>query len=150
MHLSFIMNSDRAAVTGWRYLWAKHVVGFKPSCHCAGCLKGTYDPRFGLATPAGQMINLWPYAPGAILYFCGVATPYRWANNLHLPVRVTGDPQDMASARCYNGDELTIAGATEILFTDKEARRDHPSRGPEFLTCRNFQLGATLRAAGII
>ncbi|HYA71771.1 MAG TPA: hypothetical protein VEF36_01305 [Roseiarcus sp.] len=150
MHLSFILHSERESVAGWRYLWAKRVTGFRPGCHCAGCLAGAYEERFGRAAPVNQMVALDSYERGAIIYFCGVSTPYRWSNNLHLPVRITGDAEDLARAKCYNGDELTIAGAEEIPFTDEAARLAYPARGPAFLTCRNFQFGAAMRAAGLL
>jgi hypothetical protein len=146
MRLNLIVHSERASLAGWRYLWAKRVRGFRPGCHCAGCLTGSYEPAIGLSAPVNRVIELPGYAPGEIIYLCGVSTPYRWANNLHLPIRVTGERDDIASAVCWQGDEITIAGAVRLQFTDEAARRDYPSRGPAFLTCRNFQFGAAMRA----
>ena len=143
-------HSQRNAVTGWRYLWAKTVVGFRPGSHCAGCLRGSYELPFGLEMKAHSLIHLPGHVPGDILYFCGVASPYVWANNMHLAVRVTGQDCDMARVDCYNGDTLTVLGAVAIPFDDKAALRDYPARGPAFLTCRNFQFGSQMRAEGVI
>lgn len=146
MPTSLIWHSERPAVTGWRHLWAKHVTGFVPSRHCAGCLKGSYEERFGRDMRVNDMIWL-DRSPGDIIYFCGVSTPYDWANNLHLAVRVTGKTQDLARLETYTGDELTVVGAAAIPFDNTTARLRYPDRGREFLTCRNFQFAASQFAA---
>lgn len=89
-------------------------------------------------------IELTGYVAGDLLYFCGVAKPRRWVRNLHLPVLVTGDPQDIASALTWDGGELTVSGAQAVEFDDSVALARYPDRGPEFLTCRNFQFGAAI------
>lgn len=151
MHLSVIYHSAageplRAA---WRFLWCKSAEAFDPRQHCAKCLKGRYETRFGLDMPADDMVDL-DHGPGALLYFCGVSKPYRWDRNLHLAVRVTGDPQDIASATAWNGDKVTIAGAEEVPFNDEAARAGYPALGAAFLTCRNFQFGAQMARDGFI
>ena len=144
----FLITSDRPALTGWRYFWAKRVTSFRPSVHCAQCLVGSYIREFGKTSPVNQPIEIPDLSTGDILYFCGVATPWKWANNLHLAVRITGRAFDTASVRAYNGDDLIVSGAEAIAFDATAAERDYSQRSSAYLTCRNFQFGAAMRAEG--
>lgn len=144
--VSFMLHTPNETVTGFRHFWAKHVRGFDPSKHCARCLVGSYERRFGLRSVVNDLVPLSGYAAGDLLYFCGVANPLRWERNMHLAVRVTGDPDDTARVALYTGDELTVSGALAVPFTDERARSRYPDLGPDFLTCRNFQFGAAIVA----
>lgn len=144
MTVSYALRSVQDLVLGWRYLWMKRVTAFKPDVHCARCLVGSYDQQFGLKMPVNQTIPVAGADAGAILYFCGVSTPYRWERNAHLAVVVTCVAGDMARLELYTGDILEVAGAVALPFTDETARRDYPSRSAAFLTCRNFQFGAEM------
>jgi hypothetical protein len=137
LFVTYATNRDQ--VRGWRYLWAKHAVGFAPSVHCARCLKGDYLNQFGKDMGVNVLTPI-DLPAGELVYFCGVATPYVWANNLHLAVRVKPGASAVISA--YNGDVIEVDGAEQVHFDDKEARRLFPERAEEFLTCRNFQFAA--------
>jgi hypothetical protein len=80
-----------------------------------------------------KISNLYPF------YICGVAYPYKWANNMHLAL--IENPEQNAELQLYNGDVLEVLGAEQYVFDDRAARELYPNRGPEFLTCRNFQFG---------
>lgn len=132
-------QSARPIASGWRYLWGKTVRGFNPAVHCARCLVGDYLAEVSPSMPANAPIEL-AFPEGTIVYICGVSTPYRWANNLHLAVRVRAGRQTYAQT--YNGDALEIEGAEPVPFDDRRARALYPGRSAAFLTCRNFQFGA--------
>lgn len=140
--VSWRMTSPTGQVRGFRYLWQKRVFGFNSGVHCAQCLRGSYEQRFGRDMPANEAISV-DYPDGAILYFCGVATPYRWADNLHLAGRaVEGDQPEPIEIELHTGDTLTVTGLRRIAFDDAAAVRLFPNKGRKFLTCRNFQFAA--------
>jgi hypothetical protein len=144
------MDSVSGTLSGWRYLWAKKVSAFDPKVHCARCLVGPYEKAIGTKMPVNVDIQLEGYNAGDILYICGVATPYVWRNNLHLPVRVTGDENDVASVPAFNGSIIVVTGAEAIPFSDAAANELYGERGKSYLTCRNFQFGAELAQQGLI
>ena len=133
--VSWQWQTDNPKIQGFRYLWLKTVEGFNPKVHCARCLKGTYSKKF-----SPRMIPNAPipeeYPEGMLLYFCGVSSPYRWNNNLHLAGRVT--PGAIAEVETYNGDKLIVTGLEAITIKPEPAAELYPSLGKEFLTCRNF------------
>lgn len=147
MSFGFRITSSADRVQGWSYLWCKEVRGFNPAVHCAKCLIGKYENRFGQKSPVNEDIDLDGYEPGAILYFCGVSRPYRWMNNAHLAVRVTGDAADVVTIGFYTGDALTVYGAQGIPFNDTSARAQYGDRSSAYLTCRNFQFGAAIASS---
>ena len=67
---------DRATcLTGFGHFWLKRVVGFYPSQHCAGCLKGSYvEGVVGVNMPADVDLQ-FAAAAGELFYLCGVASP---------------------------------------------------------------------------
>lgn len=92
------MPNRAPRLTGFRHFWLKRVVGFYPSQHCAGCLKGSYvDDVVGVDMPAGANLQFGA-AAGELFYLCGVASPYQWANNAHLAFRAT--PIASRACRC--------------------------------------------------
>ncbi len=135
-------QSRRDRVLGFRYLWMKTVTGFLPRHHCARCLKGEYHPEFGPTMDVNARLGAVEYSEGTLLYICGVSSPYRWPQNLHLAGRVTAGAQ--AGTTVWTGDQLTVSGLERIPFDDRAARRRFPERGEDYLTCRNFQFGAQL------
>lgn len=135
--LRYITSSAR--LTGWRYFWAKTVVGFNPAVHCAQCLVGAYLKQVGKQMAVNQNVP-FDLKPGELVYFCGVSNPYVWKNNLHLAV--VGKLGAVATAKAYNGDELVVTGAEPIKILPDEAVSTYATRGKEFLTCRNYQFGA--------
>ena len=138
--ISWCYNSTDGRLTGWRHLWMKHVVGFRPEVHCARCLVGPYDWAFGRAMPVNTEVQPRKVVSGAVLYFCGVSLPTRWANNFHLAARPC--PGAVLTVELWNGDSITFHGLERVPFDDAAARRLYPDRPSEFLTCRNFQFGA--------
>lgn len=129
--------------TGWKYLWAKRVVGFDPRHHCARCLQGEYLLPFGLAMLCGENTVPLPNAQrGDVLYFCGVAAPSNWHHNLHVACIVDPDAPDFVE-QAYNGHFLRFRGLRRLPFDESAARTLYPGKTEAFLTCRNFQFGAS-------
>jgi len=137
--LSFRIESDQPVLKGWRYLWCKTVRGFNPGIHCARCLVGEYDNAFGRNAPVNKTVAL-THEQGTILYFCGVANPYKWDNNAHLAGRVKAGA--VSRLALYNGDVLIVDGLEAIPIAAKPAEALFPQKDASFLTCRNFQFGA--------
>ena len=131
---------------GWRYFWAKKVGAINRRVHCARCLVGPYERSVGVTMAVNRDIRLTGYNVGDILYVCAVASPHRWANNLHLAVQVTGDRNDTVRVRAYTGDGINLAGATQIAFDDTVAAREYGHLSASYLTCRNFQFGVQMVA----
>ena len=141
------MPNRAPRLAGFRHFWLKRVVGFYPSQHCAGCLKGSYvEGVVGVDMPAAVDLQFGA-AAGELFYLCGVASPYQWANNAHLAFRAT--PGSLARLMLSNGGLVTVANAAPVLFTDAQALEFYPRKGRAFLTCRNLQLGAALRHGGL-
>jgi hypothetical protein len=130
------IESENSSLRGWKYFWAKTVEGFDSSQHCARCLEGKYLKQVGLQMKVNADIPM-EYPENAIVYFCGVASPYVWAKNLHFPVMVKEGAT--CSKRACTGDTLIIEGAEELPFSDLSAVSMFPERDRSFLTCRNFQ-----------
>ena len=126
-------------LSGFKFFWMKRVTGFRSEVHCARCLTGGYVREVGLSMPTNLDV-LIPAAPGDVFYLCGVSTPYRHGNNLHLAMVCS--PGDQAEVTAYTGEVVTIRDAKALPFDDKAARSRFPGRGADFLTCRNFQFGA--------
>ena len=101
---SFRIYSVATELRGWQHLWCKHVRAFDPTVHCARCLVGSYAKPVNARAPVDTDVPIVGRHHGDVLYFCGVSRPHRWANNLHLAVRVTGDDDDKASVAAYTGD----------------------------------------------
>lgn len=121
----------------FKYLWLKYVVGFDLSVHCAKCLKGAYSRHFGQMSPRrlyGARLN---EAPAHYYYLCGVTTPYRWKDNLHLVFRYKP------------GSQVTYDdGRTGIVIKDAERIEiqqlpEYPLEScgcrSEYHTCRNWR-----------
>lgn len=141
MSVTWNWQTDNSRINGFRYLWMKTVEGFNPSAHCARCLKGVYSKVFKPTMAVNTVIEE-DYPEATILYFCGVSTPYSWKKNLHF----VGQVKECAevSIEAYTGDKIIISGVEEIPISDTSAKTRYSKKGKEFLTCRNFQLGAML------
>jgi hypothetical protein len=133
--ISRTWKSERDRIVGFKYLWLKTVTGFDSSVHCARCLVGKYSsefrPKMVVNSAVGQK-----YKEGTVLYFCGVSTPYIWANNLHIAGVVTEGSKFQTFA--YNGDYLFINNFERFEFNDRLAKSQFPKLSKEYLTCRNF------------
>jgi hypothetical protein len=144
--LRFFINSNAIIFAGWKYFWAKKVSGFNPDVHCARCLIGPYEKKISTRALVNVEVDLTGYSVGDIVYVCGVASPYKWANNFHLAARVTEgyDKGEYAVGSMASGDQFFLRGAAKIPFTAEAAERAFAGRGKDFLTCRNFQFGAAM------
>ena len=118
---------------GFRYFWAKKVVGFDPAEHCAKCLVGPW----GKCSSTMQLGRWQPVELGAVaFYICGVAKPFRWENNFHLAF-VEG--RDLLRVPTWNGFEVQVEGARRLEIP--ALPNGFGGRGAAFTTCRNFQFG---------
>jgi hypothetical protein len=134
------------ATEKFMYLWLKKVEGFNDKVHCASCLKGKYSKVFGLKMTAGETVIL-PYEDGDILYFCGVAKPYRWENNMHLAgVVEAGHPA--FELILHTGAKMIVENIRPMTIEAEPAERLYPQLPKAFLTCRNFQFGVQYYASG--
>jgi hypothetical protein len=141
-NLKFFVLSERPIFQGWKYFWAKNVKGFNPDVHCARCLVGSYIKPISTRAQVNAEIELSGHGVGDLIYVCGVAQPYKWANNFHMACRVTGSMQDVAAGAMAGGDTFMMRGAVRVDFDAETAQRQFAGRGRDFLTCRNFQFGA--------
>jgi hypothetical protein len=131
-------------ITGFRFLWAYYVNGYRPEKHCQPCFKGRRVNEFCTATAStGRQIVLdrmdrYPY-----LYVCGVAAgpvSERGARNLHLPLRYAeGASVEVVS---YNGYRFRARNAERVevpLLPDNwnGLARAHAR-------CRNFQFAVSV------
>jgi hypothetical protein len=122
----------------FHYFWGKWVQGFDPTEHCARCLLGDFEKAISPAWKTGDELEI-ACKPGEILYVCGVAEPYNWSKNFHLPLRIG---QGQFTKQLSNSMLIRVSGATEILFDALSARELYPRKDHRFLSCRNFQFGA--------
>jgi len=145
MQISVALKTDAQTITGFKYLWLKTVTGFDPNEHCARCLKGAYNKGFNPRMPVNTTVT-FEYPAGTVLYFCGVSSPYKWANNFHFAGVVSDKNVETQHIKLYNGDVLEITGVVNTPIIDAYAKSTYSNKGKEFLTCRNFQFGASLEA----
>lgn len=136
MHIE-IESEHEGILRGFRFFWLKRVRGYDLRQHCAKCLVGPFEREFwGGRTRCNVKIPVKAYE-GEIFYLCGVAEPYRWKNNFHLPFVAEAGAE--ASAELFTGDVARVTGGRLLRFTDDLAKEVYESRGPSFVTCRNFQ-----------
>lgn len=140
--ISFEIKSKNNKILGFKYFWMKRVSSFNENVHCARCLVGNYEKQFGLNTPVNSLIDLsGKYQESEVIYMCGVSSPYRWENNFHFAGVVCFG--ESSTVEMYNGDILVVKNVKRIVFDDSKAKLLYPEKGKEFLTCRNFQFGAS-------
>lgn len=126
---------------GFRYFWAKHVTGFNSATHCYNCLKGSPVKAVNLELARGGTISIL-VEPGAMIYICGVASPHRWPDNFHHAFRAV--PGATSEGQLHTGALLKVINGERIPFDGTAAISAFRDRGPEFLTCRNFQFAAQM------
>ncbi|MBI1186483.1 MAG: hypothetical protein GC206_04010 [Alphaproteobacteria bacterium] len=130
---------------GFRYFWARRVTGFNSNAHCYSCLKGSPIPAVSKALSEGGECSI-PALPDSIIYICGVAKPHNWVDNFHLAIRAKAG--STCERELHTGADLKVINGERIAFDDAAARRLFPDRGPDFLTCRNFQFAAQMFGGG--
>jgi hypothetical protein len=133
--MRIFLEGPAETLFGFKFFWAKHVIGFDNTKHCARCLKGSYEKLISVSMPLNKYIEI-PQT-GDALYICGVASPYKWANNFHLALQ---DGDGIIERVLYNGIKLTAIGK-ELEFDAAPAFIKYQRYGKEFTTCRNFQFG---------
>lgn len=142
------IDGPAPTLRGFRFFWAKKVRGFSRGSHCARCLIGSYEKTVANDMVTGADLPLTQdYEDGAILYICGVSSPYRHELNAHLALRIDRTAHEPVSIEMLGGQTLTVRGATRIDFDGQAAAKLFPERGSNFLTCRNFQFAAQHFAA---
>jgi hypothetical protein len=139
------VRSKNDVLTGFRYFWGKTVTGFDNKVHCAKCLLGEYDEQVKADMPANTDIEI-PLDEGAVFYLCGVAIPYKWANNAHLALKVKAGAT--AELPLYTGDKISVEGAEKIPFDGKKALDRYSHLSKAYTTCRNFQFGVSYFETG--
>ena len=78
--------AGKTDLTGYMFFWAKAVVGFVPTHHCAKCLKGPFMKTSGQwAPPLGTRREFILPPAARALYICGVSRK-GYDKNLHAPV----------------------------------------------------------------
>ncbi len=125
--------------TDFHYFWGKWVRGFDPAHHCAKCLVGDFERAVSPMWESKQVLA-FSCRPGEIFYLCGVAEPYNWSKNFHLPLEIA--PGEKALGTLSNGMQISVVGAKAIPFTATSAKELYPRRDYRFLSCRNFQFAA--------
>lgn len=138
--LTFQYLARGSKPAGWRFFWARVVTGVASwDEHCIGCLKADRVKEVSKEMDASKELEIEVPDVGAFLYICGGSSPYILENNFHLVVR---PGNGLVRRSAYNGEVVSVSGALRYLFDDRAARALFPDRGPEFLTCRNFQFVA--------
>lgn len=142
------IESKRPMLSGFRYWWAKHVTGFNENEHCIRSLgDGQISKRFKRSMPVNTNVELG-FREGEIVYFCGVASTWKWEDNFHL-VGIA-KATERAQKAMSNGDTLIITGLQELAFDDKIAQEFYGTLPKSYTTCRNFQFAAQAYHTGLI
>jgi hypothetical protein len=101
-------------------------------------LKGVYAKEVSNRMEANVNFDIM-IPEGEIFYICGVASPYKWANNAHLAMKIKEGARSEISL--YNGDKIYVDGAEKIHFDEKKTIEKYSHLDKSFTTCRNFQFG---------
>ena len=123
----------------FRYLWLKYVTGFDLSQHCAKCLFGRYSTYFRIGgSPMKHGIGLRLYEARADFYYlCGVTTPFRYADNMHLVFRY-----EKGSQVIYDDGktQVVIQDAAQVEIKELPSYDLDPHGAlAEYNTCRNWR-----------
>ena len=121
-----------------KYFWLKYVNGFNPAEHCAKSMLGKHSRRVWGEAPLNTPILLDELKSGYdFIYLCGVAEPFRWSNNLHMPIRPK--PGAKATIYAYTGMRCVITNAEVVDIPRVED--GYAGFDLEFTTCRNWRFG---------
>jgi hypothetical protein len=116
--------------------WGKYVSGFRPEEHCQAGLLGPREKRVKQDMLIGKVLDLGKRAQThEYFYVCGVTS--RWKDNFHLAVRF--EPEAVASAKTFNGFEVTILGARQLEIPPLPDGFAGVLKS--YSTCRNWQFG---------
>jgi hypothetical protein len=120
----------------YRYLWLKYVTGVNTTHHCAKGLIGEYSKRIHKDIK-GYVNEPLDEQEGKVYYLCGVTTPYRHQDNLHVAFKLKE-----GSSFILQNDKLDIyvENAEVVTFGEYSIDQNHPKANvKEFNTCRNWQ-----------
>lgn len=127
----------------FKYLWLKYVRAFNLLVHCARCLVGEYSTR---VHPDRSRIDgpvcLDEFPPAPYYYLCGVTTPYRYADNLHLAfIQADGEVLEYNDGRTV----IVIQNARRIDIPALQSY-DLETYGhlAEYNTCRNWRFAYSI------
>lgn len=121
-------------------LWLKGIRAVRLDRHCIDTFVGN---RYALDRAAvEQTVSVELADQERALYLCGVAAPYRWADNAHLAIRSNPDAQWHGDAH-VPGLRVTVIGGEPIFgWGEQDVDPDHPRYGDRlYRTCRNLQFG---------
>ena len=123
----------------FRYLWLKYIEGFDLSNHCAKCFVGKYSQYFRIGgAPVKHAVGLRLFESKARYYYlCGVTTPFRYEDNLHLAFRY-----EKGSQVVYNDGrtQIVIEDAVQIEIKALPDYSLHPCGYlSQYNTCRNWR-----------
>ncbi len=96
-----LFSDDKPTLTGFRYFWLKYITSFNGDAHCAQCFRGTYEPLIRKDMPLDDVVELTgsDRAQVRCMYLCGVALPYYWEHNFHVPFIIEPGQGSGLSAR---------------------------------------------------
>ena len=133
------VRKRRTHVEGFNYFWLKYVLGFDPAHHCAQCLIGPYDDRFGGEVRYGSQRTLvdtpmvLDRSPFECIYLCGNSGV--WRLNLH--VAFIHKPGESFMVPTFNGYQVIVENGVRLPIPPlRDKWRGLPKA---FTTCRNFQ-----------
>ena len=115
-----------------KYLWMKKVDGVDLSKHCARCLIGEYSEQIDVLNDRYENLLL----EDGIYYFCGVAIPMIWENNIHLAFRYSEGnhisiDNDFYKIEIKNAERIDISNE----YIDCNLKQSKLKR---YNTCRNW------------
>ncbi len=112
------------------------MTGFNLETHCAKSLLGVYSKKVNNYRDQYQGVKL-NEANATFYYLCGVTTPYRWDKNLHIAFEYSEGDRIL---RSWNGDEILISDAKEIIIKDLGEYNLHPKGVDKvYNSCRNWR-----------
>lgn len=121
----------------FKYLWLRYVEGFDLTHHCAKCLIGQYSKLFKYGHKVTSLKNeTLDECSAKYYYLCGVTTPYRYADNLHIAFKYKE-----GSTLIYNDGRTTLVidNAEKIEIEKLDYNKESVGDLPEYYTCRNWQ-----------
>jgi hypothetical protein len=138
LEITHPLQSD-GRMSGFRYLWAFQVNGYRSDRHCQQCFYGRLVPQFSpIADVVSVGISIAMSARFPFAYICGVASgpiAERRSRNLHLPLRYA----DGATARLTTYNGYTISAANAEVITIPALPDDWHGLRKGHARCKNFQ-----------
>lgn len=122
----------------FKFVWLKYIFGFDLSIHCAKCLIGKYSAHIPFGIKNGIKIIDKPLneEKSRLFYLCGVTTPYRYEDNLHIAFEYAE-----GEVLRYNDDKtsIEIENARWIPIKVLDYSQHPCGKMREYNTCRNWR-----------